>query len=82
MNLADLSEALQCPFESEDAESIAGLVLSLAGNFPEDNDEFEYENWIIKVVDLEDHRIKLVRLARKDRAPQNTESALKNQGAA
>ncbi|MDR1621593.1 MAG: hemolysin family protein [Synergistaceae bacterium] len=82
MSLENLSEALKCPFESEDAESIAGLVLSLAGNFPEDNDEFEYENWIIKVVDLEDHRIKLLRLARKDRAPKSTESGLKDQGAA
>jgi CBS domain containing-hemolysin-like protein len=67
MNLEDLSEALQCPFESEDAESIAGLVLSLAGKFPEDNDEFEYGDWGIKVVDLEDHRIKLLRLTRKKR---------------
>jgi CBS domain containing-hemolysin-like protein len=66
MSLEDLSEALHCSFESEDAESIAGLVLSLAGKFPEDNDEFEYGNWIIKVVDLEDHRIKLLRLTRKN----------------
>jgi CBS domain containing-hemolysin-like protein len=69
MNLEDLSEALQCPFESEDAESIAGLVLSLAGKFPEDNDEFEYGDWVIKVVDLEDHRIKLLRLMRKKKLP-------------
>jgi CBS domain containing-hemolysin-like protein len=82
MSLEDLSEVLKCPFESEDAESIAGLVLSLAGNFPEDNDEFEYENWIIKVVDLEDHRIKLLRLVRKDHVPKNAENGLKNQGVA
>ena len=80
MSLEDLSEALKCSFESEDAESIAGLVLSLAGNFPEDNDEFEYENWIIKVVALEDHRIKLLRLVRKDRATKSAD--LKSQGAA
>ncbi|MDR1379799.1 MAG: hemolysin family protein [Synergistaceae bacterium] len=70
MSLEDLSEVLKCPFESEDAESIAGLVLSLAGGFPEDNEEFEYANWIIKVVDLEDHRIKLLRLARKGQKEQ------------
>jgi CBS domain containing-hemolysin-like protein len=69
MNLEDLSEALQCPFESEDAESIGGLVLSLAGKFPGDNDEFEYGDWLIKVVDLEDHRIKLLRLSRKKKLP-------------
>jgi len=67
MSLEDLSEALRCPFESEDAESIAGLVLSLAGEFPEEGEEFEYENWVIKVIALEEHRIKLLRLKRKDK---------------
>jgi len=66
MSLEDLSEALQSSFESEDAESIAGLVLSLAGKFPEEEDEFEYENWVIKVVALEEHRIKQLKLKRKD----------------
>ncbi len=73
MSLEDLSEVLHCQFESEDAESIAGLVLSLAGKFPEDNDEFEYQNWLIKVVDLEDHRIKLLRLARKTKGVEKTD---------
>ncbi len=71
MGLEDLSEALRCSFVSENAESIAGLVLSLAGKFPEDNDEFEYADWVIKVVDLEDHRIKLLRLARKTKNGEN-----------
>jgi CBS domain containing-hemolysin-like protein len=67
MDLEELSEALSCSFESDDAESIAGLVLSLAGKFPEENDEFEYENWVIQVVALEEHRIKRLRLKSKDR---------------
>jgi len=66
MSLEDLNEALDYHFESEDAESIAGLVLFLAGKFPEENDEFEYEDWIIKVVAVEEYRIKLLRLKRKD----------------
>ena len=64
--LEDLSEALKCSFESEDAESIAGLVLSLAGKFPGEGDELEYEGWVIKVIALEEHRIKQLRLKRKD----------------
>ena len=64
MSLEDLSEVLHYTFESDDAESIAGLVLSLSGTFPDDNDEFGYGDWLIKVVDLEDHRIKLLRLTR------------------
>ncbi|GHS97571.1 hypothetical protein AGMMS50276_17860 [Synergistales bacterium] len=65
MSLEDLSEALDCPFESEDAESIAGLVLSLAGGFPSTDSEFEYDGWLIRVVELEDHRIKLLRMSGK-----------------
>ncbi|MCL2010053.1 MAG: hemolysin family protein [Synergistaceae bacterium] len=65
-SLEDLSEVLLCSFESEDAESIAGLVLSLAGKFPEEEDEFEYENWVIKVIALEEHRIKLLRMKQKN----------------
>ena len=41
-------------------------MLSLAGNFPDEEDEFEYEDWIIKVMALEEHRIKLLKLKRKD----------------
>jgi len=63
-SLEDLSEALDYPFESEDAESLAGLVLLLAGGFPQVNDAFEYEDWRIRVVDLEDHRIKVLDLER------------------
>ena len=66
VSLEDLSEALKYSFESEDAESIGGLLLAVAGGFPKDNDEFEYEEWLIKVIDLEDHRIKLLRLVRKN----------------
>ena len=63
-SLEDLSEALAYPFESEDAESLAGLVLLLAGGFPQVNDAFKYEDWRIRVVDLEDHRIKVLDLER------------------
>ncbi|MDR2523339.1 MAG: hemolysin family protein [Synergistaceae bacterium] len=65
VSLENLNEALDCSFESEDAESIAGLVLSLAGKFPQRGDALEYGNWRIHVVDLEDHRIKQLRLERK-----------------
>jgi CBS domain containing-hemolysin-like protein len=65
MSLENLSEALKYPFVSEDAESIAGLVLFLAGKFPEEGDEFEYEDWVIKVIELGEYRIKLLRLKRK-----------------
>lgn len=65
-SLEDLSEALGCPFESEDAESLGGLVLLLSGGFPREGDEFLYRDWRIKVVDLGEHRIKVLSMRRKD----------------
>ncbi|MBN1333307.1 MAG: HlyC/CorC family transporter [Synergistales bacterium] len=64
VGLEDLSESLNYPFESEDAESIGGLVLSLAGEFPEEGEKLRYRDWEIDVVKVEDHRIQLLRLLR------------------
>jgi CBS domain containing-hemolysin-like protein len=36
VNLDELSETLSYPFEFEDVETVAGLLLSLKGNFPEE----------------------------------------------
>ena len=63
-SLEDLSEALSYQFESEDAESLGGLVLSLAGKIPQDGEKYNYGEWVIEVIEMEDHRIKLLRLTR------------------
>ena len=62
MGLEDLSEALSYQFESEDAESLGGLVLSLAGKIPQDGEKFSYRDWTIEVLEMEDRRIKSLRL--------------------
>jgi len=66
VSLEDLSDILNYPFTSEEAESIGGLVLSLAGEFPSEGFETVYGKWIIRVLELEDHRIKLLRLVRNN----------------
>ncbi len=58
ISLEDLSEALGFEFTCDDAESLGGLVLLLSGSFPEEGDVFDYGQWQIKVMELEDHRIK------------------------
>ena len=63
-SLEDLSEALGSPFESEDAESLGGLVLLMSGDFPKEGDVFQYDDWEIRVEDLEDHRVKVLRMWR------------------
>jgi len=72
VGLEDLSEMLGSYFESEEAESLAGLVLSISGDFPSPGERFIYDpgdgqgSWEIEVVEVEDHRIKLLRLIPKE----------------
>ena len=66
-SLEDLSESLNYEFAPEDeeltVESIGGLVLLLSGSFPKEGAVFDYKDWKIKVLDLEEHRIKLLNLS-------------------
>ncbi|HOO87575.1 MAG TPA: hemolysin family protein [Aminobacteriaceae bacterium] len=73
VSLEDLSDLLEASFESEDAESLGGLVLSISGDFPSPGEKIHYRspdgagNWEIEVLEVEDHRIKLLRLLPKER---------------
>ena len=73
ISLEDLSEALGYEFTSDDAESLGGLVLTLSGSFPEEGEVFSYGGWNIKVMELEEHRITLLNLSRKE-APEKEEA--------
>jgi CBS domain containing-hemolysin-like protein len=64
VSLEDLSDIMNYSFESEEAESIGGLVLSLAGEFPDEGFKTVYGIWTIEVMELEDHRIKQLRLVK------------------
>ena len=66
MSLEDLNDELGTEFHSDDAETIGGLVLTISGSFPEDGEIFHYEGWTIRVVELEEHRIKLLNLSKKE----------------
>ena len=66
MDLEDLSEEIGYPFVSADVDTIGGLILSLAGRFPDQGQRLYYGSWDIEVLEVEDHRIKLVRLSPRD----------------
>jgi len=66
LNLDDLSEYLGYPFESEEADSVAGFVLALAGRFLEPGEEVRYGPWTIEVVNVEGYRVKLLRFRREE----------------
>jgi CBS domain containing-hemolysin-like protein len=73
LSLEDLSDFLGSSFESEDAESLGGLVLSISGDFPSPGEKILYTSptegqvWEIEVLEVEDHRIKLLRLRPKEK---------------
>lgn len=66
VNLEDLSERLGYAFTSDDVESVAGLIISLAGRFPETGQRLSYGDWDFEVLEVEDHRVKLLRLRRRE----------------
>ena len=71
ISLENLSDTLGSEFESDDAESLGGLVLTLSGSFPEAGEIFEYNGWKIKVEALEDHRITLLNLSKIKNSEEN-----------
>lgn len=62
IGLEDLSEVLDYNFESDEADTLGGLILAISGQFPEQGQHFRYGPWDIEVVEVSKHRIKQVRL--------------------
>ena len=63
INLEDLSDLVAYPFEVEEVDTLAGMVLYLCGNFPSEGQKVVYkDDWIITVVKVEHHRILEVEL--------------------
>lgn len=56
-HLEDLSEALDYTFECEDVDTLAGLVISVFGGFPDTGDKINYRQWEITVTKAEEHRV-------------------------
>ena len=64
VNLDELSDILGYPFEFEDVDTAAGMLLSIKGNFPEQGESVRYGPWKITAVEVVEHRILQVRVER------------------
>lgn len=62
VNLEDLSETLDYPFEFEDVDTVAGMLLTIIGNFPEEGEFVKFGPWKISAIEVVDHRILQVRI--------------------
>lgn len=75
--LDDLSEELDYPFESENHETIGGLVIDLIGEIPDEDEKkyptVEYEGCTFKVEAVKDRRIDKVRITVPKPACEETE---------
>jgi putative hemolysin len=63
----DVCRALALPIDSFDevrgeSDSLAGLVLELAGKFPEQNEQFTYSHYNFTVIELEQRRIQKIKV--------------------
>lgn len=60
--LDDLNERLGLSLESEDYDSIGGLVIGRLDHLPEEGEEVDYENLHLKVEKMDKNRIEKVRI--------------------
>jgi CBS domain containing-hemolysin-like protein len=85
VNIEDLAETLDYPFEFEDVDTVAGMLLTIIGNFPEEGQSVIFGPWKISAVEVVDHRILQVRMEFLDNAEtaeesENSEERQKNGG--
>jgi len=64
VNLDELSETLSYSFEFDDVDTVAGMLLSLKGNFPEEGESVTYGPWRITALEVLEHRVHQVRMER------------------
>jgi CBS domain containing-hemolysin-like protein len=62
VNLEDLSDELGYPFEFEDVDTVAGMMLTIKGNFPAEGEVVVYGPWKMTAVEVLEHRILQVRV--------------------
>lgn len=71
MKLDDINDELDTKLESEDYDSISGIIIECLNSLPEDNEEVTLKNGIrLKVQGIDQNRIKKVLMT----LPESTEA--------
>jgi CBS domain containing-hemolysin-like protein len=74
VNLDELSETLSYKFEFEDVDTVAGMLLSLKGDFPEEGETVRYGPWRVMAVEVSGHRVLQVRMEMSPEGGEDGES--------
>ncbi|MCC6545641.1 hypothetical protein IT570_00625 [Candidatus Sumerlaeota bacterium] len=79
IDLDDLGEALGLQLEKKNCDTLAGYIYQRLSRIPRRGEGFEEHGWKIEVLQLDNHRIRRVRLtppaADQDEAPSHSEGA-------
>ena len=69
MGILDNLKRIARPYDDEtfeevegDADSLAGLLLEIKGDFPELNERIDFENFTFEVTELDEHRISKIKV--------------------
>jgi len=64
MDIDDINEELGTSFQSDNSESIGGLIIDILGEIPDENEErvVEFDNYVFKIESVKDRRIEKVKL--------------------
>ena len=73
--LSDFSRILNISVEEfqeveGDADTLAGLLLEIKGDFPKIHEKLEYKNYVFEILQLEERRISRVKVVIKDSEPK------------
>ncbi len=75
MNLDDINEELNTNLESEDSETVGGLIIDILGEIPDDDPDEKivvtYENYEFEVVNVKDRRIERIIMTIKPKSEIN-----------
>lgn len=76
VNLEDLSDELGYYFDFDDVDTVAGMMLSIKGNFPARGESVAYGPWRLTATQIEGHRIMQVRIERTEEASDDSEEVV------
>jgi putative hemolysin len=77
MNVADLNEQLPIGLPAGEYDTVAGYLLHALGRIPQPGDAVQHGGYTIRVEQLEDNRVKLLRIVSPRRSSTIQRSALR-----
>ena len=76
--LDDLSDELEIHLDSENHETIGGLIIELLGEIPDEEEDegvvVEYENYTFTIVEIKDRRIEKLKMEIHSRSDEEVDS--------